>query len=80
MSDITTPPRTVRGWAISANAEEMVLTDDLPGTVSVDRPALESISIHVVRENDARLAELVRLFYDGALQVAVHEIMRFADA
>jgi NADPH:quinone reductase-like Zn-dependent oxidoreductase len=53
---------------------------DLPGSVSVDRPAVQIISDHVVRGNGARLAELARLFDDGALQVALHDMVPFADA
>jgi NADPH:quinone reductase-like Zn-dependent oxidoreductase len=53
---------------------------DLAGAVSVDRPAVEIISNHVMRGNGARLAELARLFDDGALQVAIHDMVPFADA
>jgi NADPH2:quinone reductase len=53
---------------------------DLSGSVSVDRPAVKIISDHVVRGNGARLAALARLFDDGALQVAMHDIVPFADA
>lgn len=53
---------------------------DLPGSVTVDRPAVRIISDHVVRGNGARLAELARLFDDGALQVALHDLVPFADA
>src|SRR4030095_8348855 len=47
---------------------------DLAGAVSVERPAVKIISNHVVRANGARLAALARLFDDGALQVALHDI------
>lgn len=53
---------------------------DLPGSVSVERPGVKIISNHVVRANGARLAALARLFDDGALQVALHDIVPFADA
>jgi NADPH:quinone reductase-like Zn-dependent oxidoreductase len=63
-------------WALK-DGGKMV---DLAGSVSVNRPAVEIISDHVVRGNGARLAELARLFDDGALQVALHDIVPFADA
>jgi NADPH:quinone reductase-like Zn-dependent oxidoreductase len=63
-------------WALK-DGGKMV---DLPGSVSVDRPAVKIISNHVVRGDGARLAELARLFDDGALQVAIHDIVPFADA
>jgi NADPH2:quinone reductase len=63
-------------WALK-DGGKMV---DLTGSVSVDRPAVEIISNHVVRGNGARLAALARLFDDGALQVAMHDIVPFADA
>jgi NADPH:quinone reductase-like Zn-dependent oxidoreductase len=70
----------MRSWAIRAYGEEMVLMDDLPKAVSVDRPAVEIIASLAVRGNGARLAELARLFDDGALQVAMHDIVPLADA
>jgi NADPH:quinone reductase-like Zn-dependent oxidoreductase len=63
-------------WALKEGGKMV----DLAGSVSIDRPAVEIISDHVVRGNGARLAELARLFDDGALQVAIHDIVRFADA
>jgi NADPH:quinone reductase-like Zn-dependent oxidoreductase len=63
-------------WALK-DGGKMV---DLPGSVSVDRPGVQIISDHVVRGNGARLAELARLFDDGALQVAIHDMVPFADA
>lgn len=41
---------------------------------------MKIISTHVVRANGARLAVLARLFDDGALQVAMHDIALFAEA
>jgi NADPH:quinone reductase-like Zn-dependent oxidoreductase len=63
-------------WALK-DGGKMV---DLPGSVSVDRPGVEIISNHVVRGDGARLAELARLVDDGALQVAMHDMVPFADA
>lgn len=53
---------------------------DLANSVSVERPAVKIISNYTVRGSGARLAQLARLFDDGALQVVLHDIVPFADA
>jgi NADPH:quinone reductase-like Zn-dependent oxidoreductase len=68
-----------------ANAYVWALKDggkmvDLPGAVSVQRPGVDIISDYVVRGDGARLAKLTRLFDDGVLHLAIHEIVPFTDA
>ncbi|OON59673.1 hypothetical protein B0920_20505 [Massilia sp. KIM] len=63
-------------WALKEGGRMV----DLPGSVTVGRPGVDVISDHVVRGNGARLAQLASLFDDGALQVALHDIVPFADA
>jgi NADPH:quinone reductase-like Zn-dependent oxidoreductase len=63
-------------WALKEGGKMV----DLTGSVSVDRPGVEIISRHVVRGNGERLAALARLVDDGALRVALHDIVPFADA
>jgi NADPH:quinone reductase-like Zn-dependent oxidoreductase len=53
---------------------------DLPGKVTVERPGVAIISDYIVRGNGARLAQLTRLFDDGGLQLAIHDIVPFAEA
>jgi len=53
---------------------------DLAGSVSVERPGVRIISDHVVHGSGARLTELARLFDEGALQVAIHDIVPFTEA
>jgi NADPH:quinone reductase-like Zn-dependent oxidoreductase len=63
-------------WAIK-DGGKMV---DLPGAVSVERPRVEIISDYVVRGDGARLAQVTRMFDDGVLQLAIHDIVPFAEA
>lgn len=63
-------------WAIR-DGGKMV---DLPGAVSVERPRVEIISDYVVRGDGARLAQVTRMFDDGVLQLAIHDIVPFAEA
>jgi NADPH:quinone reductase-like Zn-dependent oxidoreductase len=53
---------------------------DLCRSVSASRPSVEIDSGYIARGNGARLGQLARLFDDGALQVALHDIVPFADA
>ena len=59
MSDTRSSPATMRGWAIRACGEAMVLMDDLPGAVSVQRPGVDIMSDYIVHGDHARLAEVV---------------------
>jgi NADPH:quinone reductase-like Zn-dependent oxidoreductase len=63
-------------WALKEGGKMV----DLPGSVTVDRPRVEIISDYVVRGNGARLAQLASLFDDSGLQLAIHDIVPFADA
>jgi NADPH:quinone reductase-like Zn-dependent oxidoreductase len=63
-------------WALK-DGGKMV---DLPGAVTAKRPGVEIIADYVVRGNGARLAQLTRLFDDGGLQLAIHDIVPFAEA
>jgi NADPH:quinone reductase-like Zn-dependent oxidoreductase len=63
-------------WALK-DGGKMV---DLPGAISVERPGVTIVSDYVVRGDGERLAKLTRLFDDGALHLAIHEIVPFAEA
>jgi NADPH:quinone reductase-like Zn-dependent oxidoreductase len=53
---------------------------DLPRETTAERPGVGIIRDYVVRGDGGRLGAVTRLFDDGALQLAIHETVPFAEA